>query len=73
MYGTIYVKTIRLEKVKEKLTTELSNLQSENEGLNVRFLSKNSPAEIDNLARTKYNMGEPNSFYIIEETQTDGK
>ncbi|MEA3313745.1 MAG: hypothetical protein U9Q18_05155 [Caldisericota bacterium] len=66
LYGITYLKTIRLEKLKETLGTQVSVLQSKNEELNVKFLNKSSPLEIDKLARAKYEMKEPASFYIIE-------
>ncbi len=66
LYGITYLKTIRLEKLKETLGTQVSVLQSKNEELNVKLLDKSSPLEIDKLARTKYEMKEPDSFYIIE-------
>ncbi len=66
LYGITYLKTIRLEKSKETLGTQVSVLQSKNEELNVKLLDKSSPLEIDKLARGKYEMKEPDSFYIIE-------
>jgi len=72
LYGILYLKTIRLEKVKDNLGNELSNLQSENEELHVNLLSKISPATIDYLAREKYKMEMPKSFYVVE-IQENGK
>ena len=72
LYGILYLKTIRLEKVKDNLGNELSNLQSENEELNVKLLNKISPAAIDYLAREKYKMEMPKSFYVVE-IQENGK
>ncbi len=72
LYGMLYIKTIRLEKAKEDLGNEFSNLQSENEELNVKLLAKTSPAEVDYLAQKKYKMEAPGSFYIVE-IHTDGK
>ena len=72
LYGITYLKTIRLEKLKETLGTQVSVLQSKNEELNIRLLDKSSPIEIDKLARGKYEMKEPDSFYIIE-ISTNGK
>lgn len=66
LYGITYLKTIRLEKLKETLGTQVSVLQSKNEDLNVKLLDKSSPLEIDKLAHTKYEMEGPDSFYIIE-------
>lgn len=72
LYGILYLKTIRLDKAKDNLRNEISNLQSENEELNVSLLNKNSPASIDYLAREKYKMEIPKSFYVVK-IQENGK
>jgi cell division protein FtsL len=72
LYGATYLQTIRLEKLKETFAAQISVLQSKNEDLKVKLLDKSSPLEIDKLARTKYEMKEPDSFYIIE-IDADGK
>jgi cell division protein FtsB len=65
-YGLFYVANLGLENKISNLRTEYNSIEVENEMLKNSLLYYESPARIENIAKSKYKMVTPNDFYIVE-------